>query len=377
MKRKSKLILYFIVFFIFLYIILLYGNYLNRKIDADYKKVLEETYFEKFEIACTGDIFLHTSNIVDAHLKDNEYDFNYVFDEVRDLLKSSDITTCWFGGVVDTLPPYSGYPFFKSPFQILQSLKNTGFDILLRTNHVYDFGQNGLQRTNSFIKTIFLKQIGGYSSKEESEKIIVVKKGKIRVAFLSYTYGTNGLIPKESWEVDLINFKKIRDDIKKAKDVSDFIVVFFHYGNEYERKYSKFQKDVAFFASSNGADIVIGSHPHVVQPLDSFLLDDGRKVYSAYSLGNFYCGQRKKYTNSGVIFKVILERSKRTDVKVKVKKIFFLPTYIIKDSSKDLHKYKVILSGNHLYEKDDTLRNSIINSVKELKELIPEKYILY
>lgn len=375
--KISKLILYFIFFFIFFSIITTCKNNLNKNIDSNYKKVLEETYFEKFEIACTGDIFLHTSNIVDGGLGNNKYDFNYVFDEVRDVLKSSDITTCWFGGVVDTSSPYSGYPFFKSPFQILQSLKNAGFDILLRTNHVYDFGQSGLYRTNSFIKTISLKQIGGYSSKEESEEITVIKKGNISVSFLSYTYGTNGLIPKESWEVDLINFKKIRDDIKKAKGISDFVVVFFHYGNEYERKYSKFQKDVAFFASSNGADIVIGSHPHVVQPLDSFLLDDGRKVYSAYSLGNFYCGQRKKYTNSGVILKVILEKSKRTDGKVKLKKIFFLPTYIMKDSSKILQKYKVVLSNNHFYEKDDTLRKSIINSVEELKELIPEKYIFY
>ncbi len=372
-----RLILYTIFFFIFLSFIFVYKNHLNKNIYSNYEKVLNETYFEKFEITCTGDIFLHTSNIVDAYLENNKYDFNYVFDEVRDVLKSSDITTCWFGGVVDTLPPYSGYPFFKSPFQILEAVKNSGFDILLRTNHVYDFGQNGLYKTNSFIKSLSLKQIGGYSSEEESKQITVVKKGNINVSFLSYTYGTNGLKPEESWEVDLINFKKIKDDIKRAKDISDFVVVFFHYGNEYERKYSKFQNDVAFFASSNGADIVIGSHPHVVQPLDSFLFDGGRKVYSAYSLGNFYCGQRKKYTNSGVIFKLILERSKRTDGKVKLKKFFFIPTYIIKDSSKNFQQYKVILSGKHFNKKDDTLRNNIINSVEDLKELIPEKYIFY
>ncbi|MEO0237822.1 MAG: CapA family protein, partial [candidate division WOR-3 bacterium] len=146
----------------------------------------------------------------------------------------------------------------------------------------------------------------------------------------------------------------------------------------YERKESEFQRKVAYFAASKGADIIIGSHPHVVQPLDSFILDDGRKVYTIYSLGNFYCGQRKKYTNSGIVLKVILERSKRTSKKTKLSKIVFYPTYIIKNSNKTIQKYKIVLSNNYLKEHPldkDTLTENIKNSIEDLRELIPSQYI--
>jgi poly-gamma-glutamate synthesis protein (capsule biosynthesis protein) len=348
-----------------------------KKIDSDFRNLKKELKFEKFVIISTGDIFLHTSNIEDALVEGQRYSFDYVFEEVNEILKGSDITTCWFGGVVDTNPPFSGYPFFKSPVEILKTLKKSGFDILLRTNHVYDFGQEGMYKTNLFIENLSLKQIGGYSSKDQSEKILIVQKENIKVAFLSYTYGTNGLIPKNEWEVNLIDFDKIQNDIEKSKKIADHVVVFFHYGNEYERKESEFQRKVAYFAASKGADIIIGSHPHVVQPLDSFILDDGRKVYTIYSLGNFYCGQRKKYTNSGIVLKVILERSNRTNKKTKLAKIVFYPTYIIKNFNKAKQKYRVVLSNNYLKEHPfdkDTLTENIKNSVEDLQELIPSQY---
>ncbi|MEO0237751.1 MAG: CapA family protein, partial [candidate division WOR-3 bacterium] len=372
--NAKKIFLLVLIFFFLLQNLFIIKNFYLKKIDYSFRNLKKELNFEKFVIVSTGDIFLHTSNIDDAIIEEQQYSFDYIFEETKELLKGSDITTCWFGGVVDTNPPFSGYPFFKSPVEILKTLKRLGFDILLRTNHVYDFGQEGMYRTNSFIQNLSLKQIGGYSTKEESEKILIFKKGNIKVAFLSYTYGTNGLIPKNKWEVNLIDFNKIQNDIEKSKKMADFVVVFFHYGNEYERKESEFQRKVAYFAASKGADIIIGSHPHVVQPLDSLILDDGRKVYTIYSLGNFYCGQRKKYTNSGIVLKVILERSKRTSEKTKLSKIVFYPTYIIKNSNKTMQKYKIVLSNNYLKEHPldkDTLTENIKNSIEDLRELIP------
>ncbi|MEO0288926.1 MAG: CapA family protein [candidate division WOR-3 bacterium] len=374
--RKIFLI---VLIFIFLFqIVFIFKDYYIKKIDSRFRDLKKEIYFENFIIISTGDIFLHTSNIDDASVEEKKYSFDYVFEDVKEFLKMADVTTCWFGGVVDTEPPFSGYPFFKSPLEILQTLKNSGFDILLRTNHVYDFGQEGLKRTNSFINDLSLKQIGGYSTREESKKILMFKKGNIKIAFLSYTYGTNGLIPRNNWEVNLIDFDKIESDIEKSRKMADFVVVFFHYGNEYERRESQFQKKVAYFAASKGADLIIGSHPHVVQPLDSFLFDGGRKVYTIYSLGNFYCGQRKKYTNSGVVLKVFLEKSRRTQEKTKLMKIMFYPTYIIKNSNKATQRYKVVFSNNYLkkhpFDKD-TLTENIKNSVLDLHELLPSKYI--
>lgn len=375
--RSKKIFLLLLIFFSLLQTLFIIGNFYLKKIDSDFRNLKKELKFEKFVIISTGDIFLHTSNIEDALVEGQRYSFDYVFEEVNEILKGSDITTCWFGGVVDTNPPFSGYPFFKSPVEILKTLKKSGFDILLRTNHVYDFGQEGMYKTNLFIENLSLKQIGGYSSKDQSEKILIVQKENIKVAFLSYTYGTNGLIPKNEWEVNLIDFDKIQNDIEKSKKIADHVVVFFHYGNEYERKESEFQRKVAYFAASKGADIIIGSHPHVVQPLDSFILDDGRKVYTIYSLGNFYCGQRKKYTNSGIVLKVILERSNRTNKKTKLAKIVFYPTYIIKNFNKAKQKYRVVLSNNYLKEHPfdkDTLTENIKNSVEDLQELIPSQY---
>lgn len=299
-----------------------------RKHSDSVAKTFESNlYISHITIASVGDIFLHSSNIQSGK-KDSEYDFEYSFEYIKPLIKTADIATCWFGGVADSIGPYTGYPCFKSPHKIIDAIKNSGFDVLMRTNHTYDYFENGLKSTTSFIKSRNLIQLGAFIDEDESEKIYTFTKDSLTIAILSYTYGTNGLIPKNKWEITLIDTAKIRSDIIKSKKISDFTIVMLHYGTEYSRYPDSFQKRIARFSAEAGADLIIGSHPHVVEPVETLITSDGRIVKSAYSLGNFYCGQRKKYTDTGIILYSIIEKSSRTKGIAVLNNISVTPTYI-------------------------------------------------
>ena len=322
------------------------------------------------KISCVGDVFLHDSNIKAAESKEG-YSFKGIFDEVSALLSDADISSCWLGGVYDTVGEYKGYPLFKSPAVLLDELKESGFDIMLRTNHTMDYGIEGLVLTTEEIRKRGLVQLGAFLTKEESKSIFVFVKDSLKIAFLSYTYGLNGLPTKNSWDVALIDTFKIKEDIENAKAISDFTVVFLHYGTEYSIEPSAYQLKIARFCAEAGAGIIIGSHPHVIEPVDTIITKDGRVVYTAYSLGNFYCGQRKERTESGMILSFIVEKSNRTGFHAEVKSISYKPTYVRKIiDSEGKAKFNVIFSENFRDSSNPAEYKRIKESVDETKRLM-------
>lgn len=294
---------------------------------------------QEVKIISVGDVFIHKSILNSVYnAEDKSYNFAFCFEQIKPYLDSVDLGTAWFGGVLDTIGPYTGYPCFKTPKELAYTLKNAGFDILFRTNHTLDYGFKGLKTTTKILKDTGLVQIGAYITEEESKEIHIFEKNGIRIAFLSYTYGMNEIPIPKPWMIKLIDLEEIKKDIDKAKPVCDFIIVALHFGIEYERFPNKQQKRLVRQIAEMGADMIIGSHPHVIQPVEVIELDE-RKIFVAYSLGNFFCGQRKQYTDTGIMLKYIIARDSNTTY---LKDIKYIPTYVAKYKVDDTYKFKIL-----------------------------------
>ncbi len=306
---------------------------------------------QELTIISVGDIFIHKSLLNSVYnSKEKYYDFYSCFEEVKPYLNSVDLTTAWFGGALDTIGPYTGYPCFKTPQDLAYALRNTGFDLLFRTNHTLDYGLKGLKTTTKILKDTGLVQIGAYVSEEDSKNIFVFEKNGIKIAFLSYTYGMNGIPIPKPWMVKLIDLEEIKKDIEKADAISDFIIVALHFGIEYERFPNKGQKMIVQKIAQMGADMIIGSHPHVIQPVEMIELEN-KKVLVAYSLGNFFCGQRKRYTDTGIMLKYKIAKDSN---KTYLKDIKYIPTYVAKYRVSDSYNFKILPleKSINLYQND-------------------------
>ncbi len=302
-------------------------------------------------IISVGDIFIHKSILNSVYnAEDKSYDFNPCFKRIKPYLDLVDLGTAWFGGVLDTIGPYTGYPCFKTPGELAYTLKETGFDILFRTNHTLDYGVKGLKTTTKILKDTELVQVGAYVTEEESKEIYVFEKNGIKISFLSYTYGMNGMLIPKPWMVKLIDIEEIKKDIEKAKPLCDFVIVAHHFGIEYERFPNKEQKKMVKLIAEMGADMIIGSHPHVIQPVEIVELDN-KKIFVAYSLGNFFCGQRKRYTDTGIMLKYSIAKDTNTTY---LKEIGYIPTYVAKYKVGDSYKFEIlpIEKSITLYQQD-------------------------
>lgn len=305
-------------------------------------KEQDETELKTTEvnIISVGDIFLHTNNLAAAFDPATKtYNFDSVFSSVADYFKGADLATAWLGGVMDATGPYTGYPLFKSPVALIDTLQAIGLDVAFRTNHTMDFGVKGLNMTTDILDKHAIAQVAASATEENSKKPFIYQKDNLKIAYLGYIYGMNGLPIPEPWMINLIDLDKIQKDIIEAKKQSDFVVVALHFGTEYERYPNQWQKETAQKIADAGADMIIGSHPHVIQPTDVVTSADGRKVYVAYSLGNFYCGQRDQYTDSGMILKYTIEK---TGPDTKLKEIGYIPTWVAEFRENGKTQYKIL-----------------------------------
>jgi poly-gamma-glutamate synthesis protein (capsule biosynthesis protein) len=256
-----------------------------------------------------GDVMQHDSQIADAYDHTTQtYDYHPCFQYVKPYIDAVDVA---IGNLEVTLagPPYKGYPQFSAPDELLTALKDLGMDVLVTANnHCVDRGSAGVARTIDMLDNAGILHTGTFKSSIEKEKLapLVIERQGFRLALLNYTYGTNGLPVKAPTVVNLLDTAQIRKDIARAKmKRPDAIVVFTHWGTEYERLPSKTQKQVADVCLRNGALLVIGSHPHVLQPME-WRKEDNQLV--AYSLGNFVSGQRNRYTDGGTMLRIELRK---------------------------------------------------------------------
>ncbi|WP_377888053.1 CapA family protein [Alkalihalobacillus sp. R86527] len=286
------------------------------------------------DLSAVGDILIHDRVYENAET-DNGFDFMPMLKAVQGELEQADITFANQETVIGgTSIGLSSYPSFNSPQEVGDALKATGVDVVsMANNHTLDRGEKALQSAIKHWKEIGMLYTGSYLSSEEQSKIRTIKKDDITVSFLAYTYGTNGIRPpaNKPYLVNYIDKEKITKDIQKAKSVSDAVVVSMHFGNEYERLPNNFQLDLSSFIAESGADIILGHHPHVLQPVEWINTTDGRKVFVAYSLGNFLSGQKYNYKDIGGILTLTIEKKNfRGETTVNVTSPAFFPTFVEK-----------------------------------------------
>jgi len=258
-------------------------------------KKLDKPIVKSAKLVAIGDILLHQPVYKDAATPQGTYDFTSMFTQVKPLLESADIAVAnqetMIGGKELGL---SSYPLFNSPFEIGDALKDAGIDIVtLANNHTMDKGEQAIQNALSYWDRIQMPYTGAFRSFEDREEVRTLTKNDITFSFLAYSYGTNGMpVPEDKpYLINLIDLPLIQQDVHKAKALSDVVVVSMHWGNEYESLPNTAQLELAGELSNMGVDIIIGHHPHVLQPMDWIERPDGSKTFVMYSLGNFLSGQ--------------------------------------------------------------------------------------
>lgn len=332
--------------------------------------------YDTLTFSVVGDIMVHDAQLEAAW--DDAcacYSFDSVFYYVTPHLEAADFT---IGNLETTLSggKYSGYPAFNSPDTLVHSLKEAGFDILLTANnHSLDRGARGLKRTIEVLDRLQVPHLGTYASHEASDtsRVLILEKKGMRVALLNYTYGTNGIPVPRDVVVNLIDKKQIAADVGQARKTKpDAIVIFYHFGPEYARYPSASQKDLVRFSFEQGADAVIGSHPHVVQPFSIDKITDLEGVEKerlvVYSLGNFVSNQRNRYTNGGILFNFSLVRSKTAaGTTTEIRDTGYIPTWVHVGTLPSGKKtYRVLPAADFVDEKKSSNLNALAK--KKIKE---------
>jgi poly-gamma-glutamate synthesis protein (capsule biosynthesis protein) len=330
-------------------------------------------YSTTVKLAAVGDILIHSSVYKDAKTAEG-YDFKPMFADIKPYIEAADIAMAnqesMIGGEAIGL---ADYPRFNSPFEVGDALKATGFDVVnLANNHTLDAGEQAVQSAIEHWNSIGMMYTGAYTSAKDQKRIRTVEKNGISFAFLSYTYGTNGIpVPAgKGYLVNLIDLPKVRKDIEEARKLAEVVVVNVHFGVEYVDMPNKDQKDFAHTAAEAGADIIIGHHPHVLQPAEWIETASGRKAFVVYSLGNFIAAQETNGQRTGGILQLEVEKEVRGDnVQIKVQKPSFIPTWIMMTNWR---QYKIVplWKAPNIQLPDASSYNAIIQ--KHMKQWMPE-----
>ena len=248
----------------------------------------------EISIIMVGDILLHTPVAKSGMQEDGSYNFDAVFENVKDEISAADLAIVnqevIIGGEELGI---TGYPSFNAPYELGDALADAGFDVVLHaTNHTLDKGGKGVNNCINFWKSNYpdIAVLGINESEEEQDNnIYVYEQYGISVAILNYTYGTNGIpMPKDMpYAVNLLDEEKVTEDIRKAEELADLTIVCPHWGTEYRLTSSAEQERWTDIFLENGADLVIGTHPHVIEPIEWVSDDNGNEMLVYYSLGNF------------------------------------------------------------------------------------------
>ena len=331
------------------------------------------------KMSVIGDIMCHDSQYKDAYVKDSDsYDFSYVFSDIQKYIQTADIAV---GNLETTFAGkergYSNYPTFNTPEQLAYNLKTLGIDLLsTANNHSLDKGYKGLVSTLDFLDDAEIAHTGTYRSEEEQNQISVQNVKGITMAFLSFTYGTNGIpIPSgKDYCVNLIDEDLILKQINLAKEQNpDMICVFMHWGVEYQTKQNKTQENLADFLFKNGVDVILGGHPHVLQPMEKreITLEDGttKDGFIIYSLGNFISGQNKLPRQSSAILDLGITKNGETG-KISINEVTYTPIYMYRGPAGKLQRYKVLDIESNIQKFDDgtdtSLGKTTYNTMKQV-----------
>lgn len=374
------------IFIITVIFILTLGLYLSYTMNFDFSNnenklgeaknlKTEETKKEdksEVKILAMGDMIFHQP-IVKNYRSNDTYDFTPIFANISADINEADLALANFEGSVNSNRKLSGFPLFNFPKETIYSLKNAGFDALsTANNHALDTGLDGIGETISHIKESGMKSFGTLA--EDGDKGIIIEKNGIKIGLISFTDTLNGmdsLMRGKEYSVNTFA-QDVKSDIQNLKDNSDIVIVYPHWGNEYQLVPNERQIFLKEMLQDAGADIILGSHPHVLQRYEVEDKND-KKYFTIYSLGNALSNQRvenlkKSGVDTGVLIKLVIEKD-NVSGETKLKSYGVYPTYVNRYYANgklnyDLVKLEDLMPGGRL---DDV-------TTKELKAKADKKY---
>ncbi len=275
-------------------------------------------------IMANGDLLYHDLLYYSAEQADGSYDFSENFTYVKPWLEQADLVLGDFEGTINPDYPLAGYPFFNTPEQVVQAIKEAGYDVVdLAHNHILDSGLEGVATTAQAFKDAGIEPIGVYPDQPRDQAPLVIREvNGIKIALLAYAYGFNGLeagLSPEEYEAVLsdLDEKKMEAEIKRAEKEADITIVMPQMGEEYRLEPTEEQIELYHKMVDWGADLVFGGHPHVPEPTET-LEKDGESKFIIYSMGNFISNQRIESLD-GLLNAEWTERGVLMDVEVKKK----------------------------------------------------------
>lgn len=324
-----------------------------------------------------GDVMMHMPQLPAYYDKaSGSYDFSPYFEKVAPILSRGDWTLANLETPLSDDGKYSGFPLFNAPHELAKALKESGFSIVtFANNHTLDKGEQGVLRTLEALKQQDLITKGSAASAEEAAEQTIIEKNGIKLGLLAYTYGTNGIpVPTgKPYLVSLMNEEQMITDINELKAAgADVVAVALHFGTEYQFMPSEEQKRIARKLAAEGADIIAGSHPHVIQPYEvvETAEADGtfRKSVIMYSLGNFISNQRGDTKDYGLIFQVKLRKEKGKTYFTELEPII---TWVHRYRETGANRYRILPVEETLLKRKDTLLSSkdYLQLEKDLKLL--------
>ncbi len=251
----------------------------------------QETPDQDISIIMAGDMLLHTDILESGLQDDGTYNYDHLFTHTRDLISSTDLALVneevILGGSELGL---SGYPEFNAGYEVGDALVNAGFNVICHANnHALDMGETGLLNCLNFWRTSYpdVHVLGIHDSEEDRNTLCYIEEKGITIAVLNYTYGINQESSPHSYSVDMLDETQVTADLAEAGENADFIIVVPHWGTEYETTPSDYEEEWAQLFLENGVDLVLGAHPHVIQPVEWLSDDEGHRMLVYYSLGNY------------------------------------------------------------------------------------------
>lgn len=278
---------------------------------------------DEISLLFIGDFMGHMDQINAAYNKETKtYEYDACFSKIAPVLSDADVT---LGNLEVTLgvKPYSGYPQFSSPPSYATAIKNAGVDMLTTSNnHSCDKGKKGVERTIEILDSLNIGHTGTFINQVEKTKIpaYLIEKNNFRLAVINYTYGTNSIDPTPPNVVNYLEKDVIEKDVKyiNSKMSPDEIIAFIHWGDQYKDLPNKSQKDMFEHFKSLGVNLVIGAHPHVLQPMEwNKATETQEESLVVYSLGNFVSHQRTFPRDGGAVFKLVLTKDSLKKVHIK------------------------------------------------------------
>lgn len=282
------------------------------------------------KIVFGGDVMAHTPQLSAAQTAEG-YSFSRSFEYVAPILQQADLAVVNLETTLSRRPPYTGYPMFRTPAELAVTLQHAGVDVTaLANNHICDRGALGITTTIGVLDSLKINYMGAYAD-SVARQPLYVSASDITIAMLNYTYGTNGLPTPRGMVVNRIDTVQMAADIAVIdRTRADVVCVMLHWGEEYQRRPNRAQRAVAEFCRRQGVEMIIGSHPHVVQPIEC---DSAARWATVYSLGNMVSNQQWRYSDGGLLAEVTVSRVGNTAPSIAVR---LIPIWVL------CHDYRIV-----------------------------------